>query len=99
MFDGLSRLRRSVSVHFGWDDASRSRVSLCLLPESFLCCSSGTRNDRRLRDIPNHLFAQLMSSVIARKDLKNFRRILVKVGTSVVIHSDGSVALGRIGHL
>jgi hypothetical protein len=40
-----------------------------------------------------------MSSVIARKDLKNFRRILVKVGTSVVIHSDGSVALGRIGHL
>ncbi len=40
-----------------------------------------------------------MASVIARKDLKHMRRILVKVGTSVVIHSDGSVALGRIGHL
>lgn len=38
-------------------------------------------------------------SVVTRKDLCNMRRVLVKVGTSVVIHSDGSVALGRIGHL
>jgi hypothetical protein len=38
-------------------------------------------------------------SVVTRKDLRNLRRVLVKVGTSVVIHSDGSVALGRIGHL
>jgi glutamate 5-kinase len=36
---------------------------------------------------------------ITRSDLKNLKRILVKIGTSCIIHSDGSVALGRLGNL
>jgi hypothetical protein len=36
---------------------------------------------------------------VTRADLKNLKRILIKVGTSVLIHQDGSVALARMGNL
>lgn len=36
---------------------------------------------------------------ISRKDLQHAKRVLVKVGSSVVVHSDGTVALGRLGNL
>eukprot|EP01116_Phalansterium_solitarium_P019390 TRINITY_DN538_c0_g1_i1.p1 TRINITY_DN538_c0_g1~~TRINITY_DN538_c0_g1_i1.p1 ORF type:complete len:734 (-),score=333.88 TRINITY_DN538_c0_g1_i1:1404-3605(-) len=37
-------------------------------------------------------------STIGRKDLANFKRVVIKVGTSVVSNEDGSVALDRIGN-
>lgn len=36
---------------------------------------------------------------VTRADLKSLKRILVKVGTSVIIHSDGTVALARMASL
>lgn len=36
---------------------------------------------------------------IHRSSLKNMKRVLIKIGTSVVINGDGSVALGRLGHI
>ena len=70
---------------FDWDLALLSCCAFYALP-SFL----------HLRIVADTVIAQMP---VTRKDLRNMRRVLVKVGTSVVIHSDGSVALGRIGHL
>jgi len=39
------------------------------------------------------------NSKISRETLKNMKRVLIKIGTSVVINSDGRVALGRLGHI
>jgi hypothetical protein len=34
-----------------------------------------------------------------RADFASMKRILIKMGTSVVTHQDGSAALGRVAHL
>lgn len=34
-----------------------------------------------------------------RSDFATMKRILIKMGTSVVTHQDGSAALGRVAHL
>jgi glutamate 5-kinase len=36
---------------------------------------------------------------ISRNDFKNFKRILIKVGTTVVTHNTGVIALGRIAYV
>lgn len=36
---------------------------------------------------------------ISRANLKHVKRVLIKIGTSVVINGDGRVALGRLGHI
>eukprot|EP01080_Neovahlkampfia_damariscottae_P009308 gene9308-1396_t len=36
---------------------------------------------------------------ISRKDFKNYNRILIKVGTSVVTHNSGVIALGRVAYI
>jgi delta-1-pyrroline-5-carboxylate synthetase len=37
--------------------------------------------------------------LIAREDLPNMKRILIKVGTSVITQDDGTLALGRMSHV
>lgn len=36
---------------------------------------------------------------VTRSSLKSMKRVLIKIGTSVVINTDGRVALGRLGNL
>lgn len=36
---------------------------------------------------------------VGRSDFASMKRILIKMGTSVVTHLDGTVALGRVAHL
>lgn len=38
-------------------------------------------------------------STATRADFASMKRILIKMGTSVVTHQDGTVALGRVAHI
>ncbi|KAL9657725.1 hypothetical protein ABK040_005076 [Willaertia magna] len=37
--------------------------------------------------------------MVTRQDLQNAKKIVIKVGTSVLTRMDGTIALGRVGHL
>lgn len=39
------------------------------------------------------------TSAATRADFGSMKRILIKMGTSVVTHLDGTVALGRVAHI
>lgn len=39
------------------------------------------------------------TTAATRSDFASMKRILIKMGTSVVTHLDGTVALGRVAHI
>ena len=43
--------------------------------------------------------SQEQPKYVSRKDFKNYKKILIKVGTSIVMHSHGVVALSRVGYI
>lgn len=41
----------------------------------------------------------MAQKLVSREDLPNMKRILIKVGTSVITEDDGSLALSRMSHI